>query len=279
MQSELHPFPEFTTFYLVMNTFTPPFDNLKVRQALNHAIDRKALVSSALFGVANVAWSMLPPGFPGSDSGELQAIQQYDPILAQQFLKAAGFPGGRGLPPLELWLRDEGVVQKAAAEAIQAMLKENLGMDVAVHNLERKTFMDALNSQELTFGMTSYVYDFYDPVSLLGIWRSNGRHEWRHEQFDRLIIKAGQMVDDPTKRMDLYRQAERILVSDVGAVFLWHPQTNAMWKPYIRGEALEPNQFGYRAWRHDGLMLLSSTLYVTDTRPILSEGFWQWLKW
>ena len=279
LQQELHSFPEFTTFYLLMNTLEPPFDNLKLRQALSHAIDRTALVSSALRDVAEPAWSMLPPGFPGADPEQLRDIQRYDPVLARQLLAEAGYPEGMGLPPLELWLRDEGPVQKTAAEAIQAMLKRSLGISVLVRNLERKTFMDALNSHRLTFGMTSYVYDFYDPISLLGIWRSNGRHAWRHDPFDRLIVEAGRTVADPLRRLDLYRQAEHNLVSDVGGVFLWHPKTNTLWKSYVRGEALEPNRFGYRAWRNDGLMRLTSTLYITNERYALSEsagGFWDW---
>ncbi len=201
------------------------------------------------------------------------------PCLPGNCWQKPGKHGGMGLPPLELWLRDEGPVQKTAAEAIQAMLKRSLGISVLVRNLERKTFMDALNSHRLTFGMTSYVYDFYDPISLLGIWRSNGRHAWRHDPFDRLIVEAGRTVADPLRRLDLYRQAEHNLVSDVGGVFLWHQNTNTMWKSYVRGEALAPNRFGYRAWRNDGLMRLTSTLYITNERYTLSGssgGFWDW---
>lgn len=73
-----------------MNTLEPPFDNLKLRQALSHAIDRTALVSSALRDVAEPAWSMLPPDFPGADPEQLRDIQRYDPVLTRQLLAEAG---------------------------------------------------------------------------------------------------------------------------------------------------------------------------------------------
>ena len=265
LKNELHPYPEFATYYLVLNTDVPPFNDKRMRQAISHAIDRNALMVSALRGVASPAWSMLPMGFPGGDPERLREIQRYDPVLARQLLAEAGFPEGRGAPPLEMWLRDEGPVQRTAAEAIQAMLRRNLGIPVSIRNMERKTFMDELNSHRLVFGLTSYLYDFYDPGSLLNLWRSNGRHTWRNDAFDRLMAEASGIVDDPVRRIDLYQQAERRLVEDVAGVFLWHPRVNGLWKSHIRGEALTTNRFGYRAWRHDGLMQLTSTLYVTDT--------------
>ncbi len=85
--------------------------------------------------------------------------------------------------------------------------------------------------------------------------------------------------------MALYQEAEKILVSDVGGVFLWYPLLNEMWKPYVRGEALEPNRWGYRAWRGDQMQNLIPTLYITNdvikgraSAPVWKfSDIWQWM--
>ncbi len=68
-------------------------------------------------------------------------------------------------PRLTLWLRNEGPVRLAVAQAIAASIKQNLGIDVEVSNKEYKTFMDALNAKptQVQFGLVSYGMDFLDP--------------------------------------------------------------------------------------------------------------------
>ena len=124
--------------------------------------------------------------------------------------------------------------------------------------------MDALNGHTLDLGLVPYGYDYADASNLLSLWMSNGRHSWRSDQFDQMIVEAGTIVGDETRRRQVYQDAERLLVEDVGAVFLWHDQVNQIWKSNIRGDALEPNKDGYRAWRWDQVQNLSTTLYFAD---------------
>ena len=58
-------------------------------------------------------------------------------------------------------------------------------------------------------------------------------------------------------------EAEEILVRDVGGVFLWHDVVNEMWQPYVRGEALKENNWGYKAWRGNQMLDLMTTLYIS----------------
>lgn len=282
-KDQLNDYVDFMTFYMTMDTYNPPFNDLRVRQAFSHAVDREALAKSALLGVGAPAYSMLPPGFPGADPGTLASIQRFDPDLARRKLAEAGYPDGRGFPTLELWLRNTptGPVV-VAAEAIQAMLKQHLNVDIEVRNVEVKVFTEALNSHSLPLALVPYGYDYLDPSNMLEIWRSYGRHAWRNDQFEQLILKAGEIVHDLSARAALYREAEQVLVRDVGGVFLWYELTSEMWKPYLRGEALEPNRWGYSAWRGDHRNL-TPTLYIT--REVMegraagtsSGGFWDWL--
>ena len=283
LRHQLDTYVEFGTTYLMMDTFNPPFNDPRVRQAFSHAIDKEALINSALREIAAPAASMMPQGFPAADPEGLASIQRYDPVLARQRLAEAGYPDGRGFPPMKMWIRGATLQGGITPEAVQAMLKQNLNVEIGVQNTEAKVFMEALYEDAIPFAMVPYGYDYLDPSNLLGIWLSSGRHAWYNESFESLMAIANQMVDDPDKRITLYQQAEHFLVDDVAGVFLWHPLRNELWKPYLRAEALERNDKGSYALRIDKLLNLSTTMYVTN--EVLKKpndldntrGLWQWL--
>ena len=220
---------------------------------------------------------MLPPGFPAEANDALQSIQQYDPALGRKLLAEAGYPGGKGFPRVEMWIRRDVRPVHEAGEAIQAMIRQNLGINLVVRNMEIKIFMDAINNHRLPLGLVRFGADFIDPSSLMNLWLSSGRHAWKNKLFDQLVVKAGGVVGDYRARMDLYRLAERILVEEVGGLFVWYPTMNQLWKPNIRGEALEPNQRGFRAWRGPQIGNTPFTIYVSEDTKQNAESidFWQ----
>src|SRR5919108_1253058 len=89
---------DFRTFYLFFDVTTPPWDNLKVRQAFSHAVDRDAIIKAILAPLAIPAYSFLMPGFPDANSEGLKSIQSYDPEMARRLLAEAGYPNGQGFP-------------------------------------------------------------------------------------------------------------------------------------------------------------------------------------
>ncbi len=283
LRDQLDTYMAFGTTYLMMDTFKTPFDDLRVRQAFSHAIDTEALVESALRGVAVAAVSMLPDGFPSADPRELAPVQRYDPVLAKTLLAEAGYPDGRGFPRTVMWIRGANLQGGQAPQAVQAMLKHNLNVDIGVQNTEARLFMETMYQGDIAFAMIPYGYDYMDPSNLLGIWLSSGRHAWYNERFESIMSTANHLIGDPARRTALYREAERIVVEDVAGVFLWHGQYNELWKPYLRTEALERNDRGGYAIRVDKHLNLSTTLYVTDeavnggTGADRSRGLWDWL--
>ena len=251
LSKEVHKYVDFLTWYLFFQTKKPPFDNLKVRQAFSHAIDRDALCKTVLKDQAVPAYSMLPPGFPGYQGDALKGIQNYDVAQAKRLLAEAGFPDGKGFPTFDLWLRNAQPAVKMAAESIQGMLKENLGVNVVIKNQEQKVYMDAMRKYEIPMSLISYQYDYVDPSNMLGgVWHSmptGGRHDWQNTTFDKLVDEAKGLMD-ANKRLEMYQEAERVLVSDVGGVMVWHPIMYQMWKPYIKGESISPNKAGVESW-------------------------------
>jgi len=100
---------------------------------------------------------------------------------------------------------------------------------------------------------SGYEYDYMDPANLLTqLWRSiddigSRQHLWKNDKFDQLVTQAGTETD-PQKRIQLFQDAERILVEDVGGIFLTHILIFQVWWPYITG--FKPNKKGEVAYRY-----------------------------
>jgi len=240
LMDEVHRYQEFTTWYLFFNTREKPYSDLRVRQAIAHAIDRDLLCQRVLNDLAIPAYTMLPPGFPGYAGDELKGIQNYDPEIAKQLLAEAGYPGGKGFPESEFWLRVADTnINKIAGEAIEAMLRETLGIKVKVRYQQRTVYNDNLYQWTIPIGMLAFAYDYPDPSNMLALlWRSQpkkyGRHDWQNSMFDELVDEANTEMN-PARRYELYAQAEQVLAEDVGAVFLFHPINIELRKPYLKG--------------------------------------------
>lgn len=268
-KKQLISWPNFNTYYLFFDTWNPPFDNLKVRQAFSHAIDREALVQGPLQYQGVAAYTMNPPGFPGESVEKLKAVQNYDPKLAAQLMEEAGYPGGKSFPKLVLYTREANPALVNAAEAIVGMLKENLGVEAEVQNLDYKIFMEKMRKQkkegagDMVFGLVPYEFDFVDGSNLLSVWGgcekegtpladAPGRHTWHNAEYNRLMCEAQTLMGDEAKRTALYQQAEEILVSDVALVPLYHSVNNVLVRSDLKGPALEPNKAGrVTFWRHE----------------------------
>jgi peptide/nickel transport system substrate-binding protein/oligopeptide transport system substrate-binding protein len=260
---------DFRTDYLLMDAYSPPFDDVNVRMAFAKAVDRESIVNgliNANFNLAMPAYSFLMPGFPASDvNGDLKSIQGYDCPAAQQLLADAGYPGGQGFPALELLLRGESEFNSQRFIAAAASISNCLGVQITVNNLEFGTYMSRLLERPTTiqFGAISYGMDYLDPSNMLGVWVSTGRHSWQNAEFDRLVQEAGVFVGDPEERFQMYRDAERILVEDVGGIFLDHRVQGDLFQPYIAGDCFRPNRQGVSSWQWGNDWCWGS-IYVTN---------------
>jgi ABC-type oligopeptide transport system substrate-binding subunit len=270
LTKETHPhYGDFRTDYLFFDDQNPPFNDLKVRQAISHIVPRDDLIKQIVKPSQGIpAFSFLMPGFPAANSEGLKDIQSYDPDKAKSLLAEAGFPNGQGFPKLTLWLRNENQTRQAVAQAIAASIKQNLNVDVDVSNKEFKTYMDALNAKptQIQFGMVSYGFDFLDPSNMLGVWLSGGRHNWNNTQYDDMVKKAAAFNGDPAARIKMFQDAERLLVSDVGGVFIYHRTVADLYKGYLKGSDLEPDKNGFAAmhWPNYGNeSTMVGTVYIS----------------
>jgi ABC-type transport system substrate-binding protein len=267
----LHSFNNFQTEYLALDTLHPPLDNLKLRQALSHALDRDTLSSQVMNGTRVPAYSMLPPGFP-SYNPDLKSVQTYDVAKAKALLAEAGYPDGKDSSGKQLSLDMFANAREAVMEFVKEQWENNLGIAVNLQVLEAATWGQRRSEHSMMIYKGPYEYDYLDPANLLtSLWRSvddkgSPRHSWKNAMFDELVVAAGSEADD-TKRNDQYQQAERILVEDVGAVFLTHQVIFQVWWPYIAG--IEPDKDGNVVYRF--LDLSRFQLYIRNDVDTLRQ--------
>ncbi|MEJ5199693.1 MAG: peptide ABC transporter substrate-binding protein, partial [Anaerolineae bacterium] len=285
LKKQLISWPNFMTYYLFFDTWNKPFDNLKVRQAISHAVDRDKLINGPLKYQGVAAYTMNPPGFPGESVNTLKSVQAYDPKLAAKLMEEAGFPGGKGFPKLTLYLRKADPALVSAAEAIVGMLKENLGITAEVQNLDYSTFTEKMRGQkknkggDFVFALVPYEFDFVDGSNMLSPWGGcekagvtdlsamPGRHTWYNKQFNQLLCDAGAVLGDEAKRNQMYQQAEKILIEDVALVPIYHPILVAMVKPDIKGPMFTPDKNGTVTWHRNRFTSRESLIYrSTGTR-------------
>src|SRR5207302_3133269 len=156
---------------------------------------------------------------------------------------------GKNFPKQTLWLRNAVALDQAIANAIAASIKQNLNIDVEVSNKDTKTFTDSLTAKptKIPFGYISYGMDFLDPYNMLSVWLSGGRHDWNNKQFDDMVKKAASFTGDPAERTKMFQDAEKLLVTEAPGVFIYHRYQSDIYKPYLKGSELEPDQNGVAA--------------------------------
>jgi peptide/nickel transport system substrate-binding protein/oligopeptide transport system substrate-binding protein len=263
---------DFKTFYLFFDVTKEPFTDLRVRQAFSHIIDREALVSSIIGIGGTEAYSFLAPGFPGADRDGLKSIQNYDPDLGRQLLADAGYPNGEGFPKLEMWLRAATPLDQNISAALAAMITEQLGIECETSNRDQASYMASLTAKptEIPFGYVSYGMDYLDPSNMLGVFQSGGRHSWSNPDFDAKLTEAAAFIGDPDERLAMFHEAERILVTDVPAVFIYHVKLIQLIKPWLKGEFKEPDINGIAAMHWPSYTTMSTVtqeLYIGSDAP------------
>jgi ABC-type transport system substrate-binding protein len=260
---------DFRTDYLFFDCQNPPFNDVKVRQAFGHIVDRDTLIKTIITPTQGIpAYSFLMPGFPASNSEGLKDIQAYDPEKGRALLAEAGYEGGKGFPKLTLWLRNESQVRQALASAIAAAITQEYGIEVEVSNKEFKTFMDAINAKptQIQFGMVSYGIDFLDPSNMLGVWLSTGRHNWWNKEYDDMVNSAAESTDQEG-RIKVFQDAEKLMVEQAPAIWIYHRTVSDLVKPYVVGKWSEPNIAGFSGLQWPGYSSMSdspSSLYISS---------------
>lgn len=216
----------------------PPFDNLKVREAIRYAINVDDILQAAFNGIPERANTMFPPGM----LGRWEDAPTYEPDLekAKALLVEAGYPGGAGLEVTFLmWPQEENTI---IGEVVKSQL-EKIGIDVNVVVQEVGAFNEATTSGKDNNFHISFFATTVDP-GYATTWFICGEKwnlsKWCNPEYDALWKQADAEMD-PQKRADLYVEMQKIIDKDVWAIWLTYDvEAVAMQKNVMPGE-LFPN--------------------------------------
>ena len=238
--------PILATLFLIINTREAPLDNVKVRQAINYAIDRRFLSETIRQGRLVRARGILPQGMPGYNP-ELTAYA-YDPQRARELLAEAGYPGGQGLPPLELW---SGSIAPAALREQEA-IKHNLHqVGITVELRTAKSWQhyktELLGKQPRALYRYAWFADFPAPANFFAVLfhtqSAMNIANYSNPEVDRLLELA-QRESAYLTRLQVYRRIEELIMQDAPVVNLLYATFEHLFRPYVRGLAL--NALGER---------------------------------
>lgn len=239
LNAEFSEGPSLDTFYIGLNTQEPPFDDPKVRQAFAMAIDKEVLAEVVLKDLVVPAEGVLPPGMPGFNE-ELEGIP-FDPERARELLDEAGGPGSLG--EISLLSSGRGANVAPTITAVAAMWKENLGVSVDLPQLQFGQFLQDLDEGTFQAFSLGWIADYVDPQNFLDIkfHSASGNNEtlYSNPEVDALLEEA-RTEQDQARRLELYQQAEEIIVQDTAWIPLFHGKSNALTKPYVQDYFIAP---------------------------------------
>lgn len=227
------------THWLRLNTADSSLQDVKLRQALALAIDRKSLVKHLIQGDALPATGIVPP------SQTWQATTYFldaNSAKAQELFQEA--VSGQDKPKLTLVYGNTERHHKLA-QALQEQWHHVLGLEVSLEALEGKIFYDKLRSGQFTLANGSWFADFQDPINFLTVFKekSNGTNNtgWENPTYQNLLEQA-LVEQNREKRTAMLREAEGLLIKEMPVIPLFYYSFNYMTNPKLQGVRL--NELG-----------------------------------
>ena len=234
----------FSVNYIGLNVNEPPLDDVKVRQALNLAIDKEEIASIVLGDLVEPADGILPPNFPGYD----ESVQGYefDPVRAKQLLDESKYGDDLdNIPPITITTPGSfGANVSLDMEVILQMWERNLGITAEFQQTEFATFLKDLHKGRFQMFDIGWIADYPDPENFLDILfhseSTNNHTHYSNPEVDALLMKA-RLETDTGLRYDLYNQAEQMILDDAPWVPLWFDgESKLLVKPNVHDYLLPP---------------------------------------
>jgi oligopeptide transport system substrate-binding protein len=206
----VHTFSYLATYFIRFNVNKKPFDDVRVRRALNMAVDKRRIATQIMKAGETPAETLVPPGTAHYTSPKGLT---YNPTEARRLLAEAGYPDGKGFPPFHYLFNTAKQHEQVAVE-LQQMWKKELGIELELRNTEWKVYLSEQSAVRFDLSRSAWVGDYNDPNTFLDLFMSNNgnnRTGWKNPRYDDLMRRANQMID-LDKRAELLRQAETVLV-------------------------------------------------------------------
>jgi oligopeptide transport system substrate-binding protein len=244
---------EIANYYVFMNVNEKPFTDLKVRQAVNYAIDTTRL-QKLLAGQAKALNQILPEGMPGHQTDK--QYYTYDPAKAKQLLADAGFPNG-----FKVTFYGHNVEPfPKLAQAIQNDLAA-IGITASIKLMDKATYWNfiSLPQSHAGIGLTDWYMDFPDPSDFIGplfthpIEGGSNSSFYSNPEVESMYATSNSELD-PAKRLAMFQQMQDLIMADAPAAILYQPVFNGLYGKTVGGFYYHPVwalQF-QQMWKTDG---------------------------
>lgn len=220
---------------LELNTKQKPFNNVLVRRAIAYAVPYQDLIKNVMHGFATPATSLVPTGMPTHDG----SYWTYNTNLkkASALLAQAGYPNGKGLPPVTITVRAGTAEAEQDAVFIQANLQQ-LGVNVQIQQLSYATYNQLEQGGKLQLWVDDWISWVNDPFYHLS-WivdstsPSNYTH-YKNATVDQLISKYT-LAPNNAARTKASDQVQKMLAQDVPLIYLYQPNFNVAMRSNVKG--------------------------------------------
>ncbi len=211
---QLREVPSLSIDYYGFDTSRPPFQDVRVRQAIAAAVDWRRIARLALLDERGVATSMVPPGIPGRSDRDV--VPGYDPAGARAKLASAGYPGGAGFPVVTLL--DGG---SPYDRAVIAELHRELGITVRSETMDFSDYFGRLDTDPPRMWFLSWIADYPGRNDFLGVLLGTGSTNdygrWSAPDFDAAVSEALAAPDEATAAA-AFDRAESIVQRDAPVI-------------------------------------------------------------
>ncbi len=234
--------PEFFTSYIGFNTELPPFDDVHFRRALNYSVDKELIAEAVLGGRVTPAYGPTPPGFIGFNP-DLETLG-FDPEKATEELTMSKYADADSRPRIVLTTSGTGGSPPAWLVAVGDMWARNLGVEVEFQEVEWATFLQEIDNHRLQVFSLAWSPDYPDPHTFIDVlFRSDSQinqTQYANAEVDALLEEAT-TEQDPARRVQLYQQAEQIIVDEAAWIPMWWGSSNKILvKPWVKDFNISP---------------------------------------
>jgi len=243
---QLQVSPELSFSYIGFNCTKPPFDDVNIRRAFSHAVDKDKIVSLVFRDLVEKADGILPPGIPGYDES-LEGLE-FDVEQARELIALSSYGDVANLPPITLTTTGYGGEISSSLSAIIAQWRENLGVEVEIRMLEPERYLYHLKEEKDQMYEMGWIADYPHPQDFLEILFRTGNEnnygEYGNAEVDALLDMAA-VETDHTLSLQIYQQVEQMLVDDAACLPLWFDKNYTLVKPDVQGYELNPMGFAW----------------------------------
>ena len=240
------------TYYVSLNLKRDAFQDVKVRKALNLAIDRDYVANTIMQGTYTTADSIVGPGIVDEngyfhDNGNAPYISaDYEANLAEakKLLEEAGYPNGEGFPTIEYSCNDAGYHVPLAEYLQQAW--GDLGITLTISKMEWSSFTAARRAGEYDVARNGWVMDYNDPSNMLDLFCSgNGNNDGKYSNPDFDAAIDASRVADSAEHFAQLHKAEDILMEDMGCLPIAYYNDYWLQSPTLKGTWHSPYGYWY----------------------------------